>query len=413
LARRDGLAVHLEREAADLDLALLGLGPLLRHPDRGDLRLGVGAARDGRMDVRRLVTGDVLGGVDAFMRGLVGQPGRAGAVADGVQALHIGLAVAVGLDVAAVQFDAQRLQTDAVGVGGDADGRDTDLGLQAFNLAIDFKIDLHALGILGDLRHLGAELELDAALFEALLSGFGDLLVLYRHDAVDGFNDRHLGAQGPVEAGELNADGPRANDHEGLGQFLRRQGVAIGPDLVAIGLEPDLRQGAGAGADGQHDGLGFDRARAAGLQSHDDLRRSGAFLEFGRALDDLDLVLLHQEADALIQLLGHAARALDDGVEVERGARARQAVVLQVRQALELRAGLQPGRGRERAAVQTGAAQVRALDDGDLLAQLAGADGRDVTAGARADDDEIEFSSHDQINFSMSALMASGSVWGE
>src|SRR5690606_24499565 len=139
--------------------------------------------------------------------GLVRQPGRAGAVADGVQALYIGLAVAVGLDVAAVQFDAQRLQTNAVGVGGDADGRDADLGRQAFSLAVDFKINLHTLGILGDLRHLSAELELDAPFFEALLSGFGDLLVLYRHDAVDGFDDRHLGAQSAVEAGELDADG--------------------------------------------------------------------------------------------------------------------------------------------------------------------------------------------------------------
>src|SRR5690606_31140541 len=122
---------------------------------------------------------------------------------------------------------------------------------------------------------------------------------------------------------------------------------------------------------------------------------------------------LHQEADALIQLFGHAARTLDDGVEVERRAGRRQTVVLQVAQALELLARLQQGLGGDAAPVQADAAQVLALDDSDLLAQLAGADGRDVTAGARADDDEIKFSSHDQINFSMSALMASGSVWGE
>ncbi|MNS79727.1 hypothetical protein D3C72_1133890 [compost metagenome] len=82
-------------------------------------------------------------------------------------------------------------------------------------------------------------------------------------------------------------------------------------------------------------------------------------------------------------------------------------------QALELLARLQQGLGRDAAPVQADAAQVLALDDGDLQAQLAGADRRDVTAGARTDDDEIEFSSHGQINFSMSALMAAGSVWGE
>ncbi|MNS79726.1 hypothetical protein D3C72_1133880 [compost metagenome] len=317
LARRHGLAVHAEREAADLDLALLGAGTLLGDADRGDLRLGVGAAGDGRMDVRRLVGGDVLGGVDAFVRRLVRQPGRAGAVADGVEALDVGLAVAVGLDVAAVQFDAQRLQADAVGVGGDADGRDADLGLQRLGLAVHFNSDLHTLGILGHLSDLGADLELDAALLERLLRGLGDLFVLDRHDAVDGFDDRHLGAQGAIEAGELDADGARADDDEGLGQLLGGQGVAVGPDLVAVRFQTDLRQGAGAGADGQHDALGLDGARAAGLQGDDDLGRRSALLERGRAFDHLDLVLLHQEADALVHRRRDPARALDDGVEVE------------------------------------------------------------------------------------------------
>ncbi len=364
------------------------------------------------MDVRGLVAGDEFGGVDAFMRRLVRQPGRAGAVADGEQALDVGLAVAVGLDMAAVQLDAQRLQADAVGVGGDADGRDADLGLERLGLAADLDVHLHAGAGLGDLGHLGPELELDAALLERLLGGLGDLLVLDRHDALDRLDDRHLGAQGAIEAGELDADGARADDDEGLGQLLRRQGVAIGPDLVAVSLQADLRQGAGAGAYGQHDRLGLDRARTAGLQRDHDLGRRSALLQLGRALDHLDLVLLHQEGDALVHRRRDAARALDDGVEVKRRAGRRQAVVLQMAQALELLARLQQGLGRDTAPVQADPAQVLALDDGDLLAQLAGADSRDVTAGARADDDEIEFSSHDQINFSMSALMASGSVCG-
>ena len=44
-AERDGLAVALEREAADLDLVPLGLGRSLRQTDRGDLRLAISAAR--------------------------------------------------------------------------------------------------------------------------------------------------------------------------------------------------------------------------------------------------------------------------------------------------------------------------------------------------------------------------------
>jgi hypothetical protein len=106
---------------------------------------------------------------------------------------------------------------------------------------------------------LALTLELDAALLEGLLGGLGDLFVLHRHDAINRLDDSHLRAQSAVEAGELQADGARADDDEGLGQLLGRQGLAIGPDLVAVGFQADLRQGAGAGADGQHDRLGLDR----------------------------------------------------------------------------------------------------------------------------------------------------------
>jgi hypothetical protein len=53
-AGRDRLAVHLEGEAADLDLAAGSLGALFGQADGGDLRLGVGAARDRSGDLGRL-----------------------------------------------------------------------------------------------------------------------------------------------------------------------------------------------------------------------------------------------------------------------------------------------------------------------------------------------------------------------
>jgi hypothetical protein len=70
------------------------------------------------------------------------------------------------------------------------------------------------LPVLGHLGDLAADAELHAALLERLLGGLGDLLVLDRHDPVDGLDHRHLGAQGAVEAAELDADGARADDHE-------------------------------------------------------------------------------------------------------------------------------------------------------------------------------------------------------
>ena len=50
----------------------------------------------------------------------------------------------------------------------------------------------------------------------ALRGEGGDLLVLDRQDAVEHFDHRHLGAQGAVEAGELDADGAGADDQQRL-----------------------------------------------------------------------------------------------------------------------------------------------------------------------------------------------------
>src|SRR3546814_19987777 len=61
---------------------------------------------------------------NAFMARLMGQPGRAGDVADRPDAVHIGAAIGIGVDMALGGFHAQGLQTDVFGVGRDADGDD-------------------------------------------------------------------------------------------------------------------------------------------------------------------------------------------------------------------------------------------------------------------------------------------------
>jgi hypothetical protein len=263
--------------------------------------------------------------------------------------------VLAGDDMAAIHVQADGLQ--ALGVRRDADGDDAHRGGQGLGLAAD--LDGHRDAVLGllDLGHLGADAEGDAALLEGLLGGLGDLGVLDRHDAVHGLDDGDLGAQGAVEAGELDADGARADDDQRLGHGLGGQGVAIGPDLVAVRDRADGRDVAGPGAAGQDHALGLDRAAAAGLQGHDDLGRRAALLELGLALDDLDLVLLHQEGDARGHGLGYAARAVDDLGEVERGLLDRQAVAAQVRQLLVDLAGLQQRLGRDAAPVEADAAQ--------------------------------------------------------
>ena len=47
--------------------------------------------------------------------------------------------------------------------------------------------------------------------------------------------------------------------------------------------------------------------------------------------------------------------------------------------------------GRDAAPVEADAAEMLALDDGGLHAELRGADGRDIAARPAADDDDVEF----------------------
>ena len=80
----------------------------LVEPDRGDLGVGVGHARDGGLvDRLRVEPGDVLGDEDALLEAAVGQLQAGDDVADGVDALDVGAAALVGEHEAAVHRDAR------------------------------------------------------------------------------------------------------------------------------------------------------------------------------------------------------------------------------------------------------------------------------------------------------------------
>jgi hypothetical protein len=76
------------------------------------------------------------------------------------------------------ELDAERLQAEVLGVGGDSDGDDADVGGERLGLAADLQLQRDPLVRLGELGHLHADAELDASLFEGLAGGGGDLLVL-------------------------------------------------------------------------------------------------------------------------------------------------------------------------------------------------------------------------------------------
>jgi len=102
------------------------------------------------------------------------------------------------------------------------------------------------------------------------------------------------------------------------------------------------------------------------------------------------LVLAYSEGGMGLDIPLAVAAALDDLGEVEGDLLDREAeLVGPVHQVVEL-GGAQQRLGRNAAPVETDAAEVLALDQSDLAAELGGADRRDVAARPAADDDDIE-----------------------
>src|SRR5690606_17451971 len=89
LAHRYGLAVADEGEPADPNLMSGLLCLALGHPDAGDLRPAIGAARDkaGVERMHAVHASNLLHADDPFMAGLVRQPRRTGKIADGIDAV--------------------------------------------------------------------------------------------------------------------------------------------------------------------------------------------------------------------------------------------------------------------------------------------------------------------------------------
>ena len=99
-----------------------------------------------------------LDGLDAdhaLMLGLVRQHRRACDVADGVDAGHVGLAVAVDHDAAAVGFDAEFFQAEVFDVADHADRRNHPLELDRLRLLAVVDGGDDAVGLLLEFRHFG------------------------------------------------------------------------------------------------------------------------------------------------------------------------------------------------------------------------------------------------------------------
>ncbi len=196
----------------------------------------------------------------ALVRGLVRQPGRARDIANGVEPGDAGRAMLVDDHVGAVDLHSKSLEAQALDVADDPHRDNAHVGLQGLGLAADLELDGDAVLALGELVDLGADPELQASPFESLLRGGRHLGVLDRHDAVEHLHHGDVCAQGPVEAGELDADGPRADHDQRLRRGFGNHGLTIGPHPLAVRLQTDGGDGAGPSARGQDHVLGLDGA---------------------------------------------------------------------------------------------------------------------------------------------------------
>ena len=108
------------------------------------------------------------------------------------------------------------------------------------------------------------------------------------------------------------------------------------------------------------------------------------------AVDLGDLVLLHQVVDALGAGSATPAAALVGRAERHRGVALDPERVLLVREDVRDLGVAEQRLGGDAADVEADPAPVLLLDDADGLAELGGADGGDVPAGAGTEDEDIE-----------------------
>ena len=177
-----------------------------------------------------------------------------------------------------------------------------------------------------------------------------------------------------------------------FGIARRHHRLEIGPHQFLVRLEAG--QHARPRAGGDDDVLGLIRAGAeralrrfalGGLHRH-----LAGRVDRRLAPDDRHFVLLHQEADAVVEPLRDGARARDHGLRVVADIVGFQPIVLGVLHVVENLGRAQQRLGRDAAPVEANAAEIIALDDGRLEAELRRADGGHVAAGAGADDQNVE-----------------------
>ena len=155
-----------------------------------------------------VLTGNPLGHRHALFFRLVRQHGAAHYVAHRPNAGHIGFAIGVHHDSAAlVKRQAYCLRVQTGGIGHTADGHNQLVHVQRLRFAFGVGVsDGNAFFARLDLAHLDAQLDLQALLVKSFFRLFGDLLIHCAEECGQTFQNSHLRTQTAPDGTHLQTD---------------------------------------------------------------------------------------------------------------------------------------------------------------------------------------------------------------
>ena len=390
---------HAERKGAGAHVVSAPRRFAFGQADAADFRIAVRATRH-MIVVERTngLAGDPLGGDDAFSRRHVRELRVRAAhrddVADRRDALNAGAICGVDAHVSLLE-----IEPDAFGVQSGrhrpAAGRDEQvIGAQFFRRAVRLlKLKIDAVCRRFRRRDLRVRVARDPLPAKRLLQLFRHRLVFDRHEPREQLENRHVAAEPPENRRELDADRAASHDRDRFRHLTQGDRFVARNDASAIDLDAGNAPRRRTGRD---DDL---PARAQRLPvAFEDVDAAVAG-QPRRAFDPVDPVLLEQELDAFGQTGDDAIFPRLHLRHVDRDARRagarrsvadRDAPVFRVLHDLQRMRMLEQRLGRNAAHQQARAAErFLFFDDGRFQTELRGANGGDVAARPRTDDDDV------------------------
>ena len=287
--------------------------------------------------------------------------------------------LSTGIVAARVNRDAGALGADVTAVGAAPDRQQHAIEHLLLRLHLALERGEQSFGPGFEFRHLGIEIDRLVAFLDALGERADEVAVGARNEPVGQFHHRDLGAERVVDAGHLQADDAAADHQQAprdVGQLQRPGRVHQARIVVGKPRNPGH-----AGARGNNAGVERNALYALGCFHRDLVGR----LEFPHALQRGHFALFGQGCQTLGQPADDrvlpAAQLVDFDLrlaEFDAGARH----LFGLRHHL---GRMQQRLGRNAADVEADAAERRiALDQHDFLAQVGGAEGGGIAAGAGA-----------------------------